>query len=317
MTNRLDFVAIKRGVSLESVLRQYRVQLRRYGRDQYRGCCPIHGGEGRDAFHVNLTRSIFHCFACGAGGTVLDFMAAMEGCTLREAAAKLQPLTPPANPASLNKNKLVTEKRAAPGPLGFALRDVDSTHPYLATRGIANQTAMDFGVGFYPGPGLLSGRLVIPIHNAQGELVAYCGRSLDGTQPRYRFPPGFAKSQILFNFHRAAATGDSSVVVVEGFFDCFNIYQAGIRSVVALMGARLYKTPERALIERFRHVVVMLDGDATGQNASQAIARSLRRQHCAFRLVRLPPNAQPDQLPADVIRDILHPTLPRNIIGKV
>src|SRR5580693_5396822 len=114
MTNRLDFAAIKRGVSMESVLRQYRVQLRRYGRDQYRGCCPIHGGEGRDAFHVNLTRSIFHCFACGAGWTVLDFVAAMEGCTLREAAAKLQPLTPPANPASLNKNKLVTEKRAAP-----------------------------------------------------------------------------------------------------------------------------------------------------------------------------------------------------------
>jgi DNA primase len=312
MTNRLDFAAIKRGVSLESVLRQYRVQLRRCGTDQYRGCCPIHGGEGRDAFHVNLARNIFHCFACGAGGTVLDFVAAMEGCTLREAASKLQPVMPPANPpASRDRNELVTEKRAAPGPLGFVLRGVDSTHPYLATRGIANQTATDFGVGFYPGPGLLSGRLVIPIHNAQGELAAYCGRSLDGTQPRYRFPPGFAKSQVLFNFHRAAATGDPFVVVVEGFFDCFKVYQAGIRSVVALMGASLYKTTERALTERFRQILLMLDGDATGQNASRSIARRLRR-HCALKLVSLPANVQPDQLPAEAIRDILHPTLPES-----
>ena len=46
-----------------------------------------------------------------------------------------------------------------------------------ADRGIANETASEFGVGFYPGPGLMHGRLVIPIHNADGELIAYCGRS--------------------------------------------------------------------------------------------------------------------------------------------
>ena len=97
MTNWLEFKAIKRGVSLESLLRHYGVELRRSGPDQYRGRCPIHGGEGRDAFHVNLARNIFHCFACGAGGTVLDFVAAMEGCTLREAAEKLQARAIPLN----------------------------------------------------------------------------------------------------------------------------------------------------------------------------------------------------------------------------
>jgi len=81
MINLPDFKSIKRGVKLEIVLRHYHVKLRRSGKDQYRGCCPIHRGDGRDAFHVNLARNIFHCFSCGAGGTVLDFIAAMDGCS--------------------------------------------------------------------------------------------------------------------------------------------------------------------------------------------------------------------------------------------
>jgi len=163
---------------------------------------------------------------------------------------------------------------------------------------------MHFGVGFYAGPGLLSGRLVIPLHNAQGELVAYCGRSLDGAAPRYQFPAGFRKSEVLFNLHRAAASGEPAVVVVEGFFDCLKVYQAGRRSVVALMGAVLYRSPEQVLSERFRQVVLMLDGDATGERASRIIADRLRR-YCTVRVVHLPANVQPDQLSAETIREIL------------
>lgn len=133
----------------------------------------------------------------------------------KAAAEKLQPLTIPVNPAaSLCRKELVTEKRGAPAPLGFVLRGVDSAHPYLATGGIASQTASHFGIGFYAGPGLLTGHLVIPIHDAHGRLVAYCSPSLDGTEPRYRFPPGSPKSEVLFNLHRAAPTGERSVVVV-------------------------------------------------------------------------------------------------------
>src|SRR5437762_11434132 len=89
MQTWVDFAAIKRSVPLAPLLRRYQVKLRRSGHDQYRGCCPIHGGDGREAFHANLSKNVFHCFACGAGGTVLDFVAAMDGCSLREAAWKL------------------------------------------------------------------------------------------------------------------------------------------------------------------------------------------------------------------------------------
>src|ERR1041384_1906168 len=56
----IDYATIKQNVGLAGVLRHYRVSLRRSRRDQYRGRCPIHRGEGRDAFHANLSRNIFH-----------------------------------------------------------------------------------------------------------------------------------------------------------------------------------------------------------------------------------------------------------------
>src|ERR1043166_525504 len=298
MINLPDFLSIKRGVKLEFVLRHYHVKLRRSGKDQYRGCCPIHHGDGRDAFPVNLARNVFHCFACGAKGTVLDFVAAMEGCSLFDAAYRLQSMTGSSTSlaSTPNRKELVTERRKVSSPLNFKLTGIDCEHPYLASRGITEKTAVEFGIGFYAGPGLMHGRLVIPIHNAEGELVAYCGRSVDQTEPRYRMPPAFSKSEILFNMHRAGSGRDNFVVVVEGFFDCMKVHQAGFRSVVGLMGSALYEPQRRVLLERFRHVILLLDGDATGRKASAAIAQNLR-PHCQVRVVLLPDGVQPDQLP--------------------
>ena len=306
MASWVDFAALKREVGLAPVLQQYDVQLRRSGRDQYRGRCPLHRGEGGDAFHANLRRNIFHCFSCGAGGTVLDFVAGMEHCTLADAARKLAAKQPECRrraPTACQTKPLVTKKRMVPVPLGFVLRGVDSAHPYLGARGIDTCTAAEFGVGFYAGPGLFGGRLVIPIHNPRGELVAYCGRALDGSEPRYLFPSRFPKSEMLFNLHRAVAVGESSVVVVEGFFDCLKVHQAGIRSVVALMGTALYPSQQIALLERFQRVILMLDGDTPGQRATITIASRLRSR-CSVEVIQLPA-AQPDQLPTQAIRRIL------------
>jgi|SRR5580700_2528305 DNA primase len=90
MGNWIEFAAIKRAVPLVVVLEHYRIhELRRSGQNQLRGRCPLHGGEGRETFHVNTAEQVFHCFSCGAGGSVLDLVAAVEGCELREAAQKL------------------------------------------------------------------------------------------------------------------------------------------------------------------------------------------------------------------------------------
>ena len=303
MQTWVDFAAIKQSVPLASLLRQCQVKLRCSGRDQYRGCCPIHGGEGREAFHANLSRNVFHCFACGAAGTVLDFVAAMEQCSLREAAMKLACFIALA-PAPAGPKQLVTRKSNSSAPLGFTLRGVDTAHPYLAARGIRTPTALQFGVGFYRGSGIFAGRLVIPIHNERGELAAYCGRAVDGTQPRYRFPAGFAKSEFVFNLHRAAAAGQSTVVVVEGFFDCLKVYQAGVTAVVALMGAELYEAQKRALLRQFQNIILMLDGDTAGRCATAAITAQLR-PYTTVHVIHLADGVQPDQLTTEAAREIL------------
>lgn len=220
----VNFSEIKSRVTIEQVLRSYRVDwLRRSGARQYRGRCPIHAGQGEEAFHANFRQNLFHCFACGAGGNVLDLVAAMEACTVREAALRLRASQVSGQPSEPGQRQLVTEKRTVNSPLGFSLT-LDRRHSYLIRRGIDAATADWFEVGYYRGGGLMSGRIAIPIHDKHGRLVAYCGRAIDGgAAPRYRFPSGFQKSHVLFNYHRALETSRNRLIVVEGFFDCMRV----------------------------------------------------------------------------------------------
>jgi len=294
--------------------------LRPSGTDQYRGRCPIHQGQGTEAFHANLRRGVFHCFACGAGGNVLDFVTAMEGCSIREAALRLQgwrpdtsaPTAPAAAPAP-GERKLVTKGRGHNPPLGFMLH-LDRRHEYLPRRGIDGAIADYFGVGYFRGPGLMSGRIAIPIHDDAGQLVAYCGRTVNEAEPRYRFPAGFQKSQVLFNYHRARAVAGDQLIVVEGFFDCMRVHQAGVSCVVALMGARLSRTQKDLLTARFSKVVLMLDGDQTGRAATARIASDLLPT-CSVTELLLAPSLQPDQMTTDEIRRVLAPAGRRPAIG--
>jgi len=141
------------------------------------------------------------------------------------------------HPAGVPKVELVREKEGCNRPLGFAPTDIDYAHPYLTQRGIDCATAIAFGVGFYAGPGLMSGRIVIPIRNERGEIVAYAGRAVDGRPPKYKLPFGFRKARELFNVQRALTTGSRTVILVEGYFDCMRVHQAGFLSVVGLMGS--------------------------------------------------------------------------------
>lgn len=304
--NWVDFKAIKSAVTLRKVLDRYKINWLRKSGDELRGRCPIHEGEGQQSFHVNLAKNAFHCFSCKAHGNVLDFVAAMEKCSVRDAAVRLQEwfsidsTTAPAETKPSKEEKRGEGTQPENKPLAFELKGIDLAHPYLTERGITKETAETFGVGLFSGRGSMSGRVVIPIHNERGELVAYAGRSLDGSEPRYKLPAGFHKSHMLFNLHRV--TGPE-VIVVEGFFDCMNVWQAGHRSVVALMGSTLSEQQER-LLGRFRQVTLFLDGDDAGRKAAEEIAaRLVRGVH--VRIVEPPDGKQPDQLVQEQLRTLL------------
>jgi DNA primase len=310
MNRWLNFRHIKDTVPLDMVLQSYGWKCSRRCGDRVQGRCPIHRGQRADAFHADLRQNGFHCFVCQAHGSVLDLVAAVEGCSLRQAALWLAErfgVGSWALPPDLGLRQLTTErirKKESSAALRFALRPVNSAHAYLQERGIEMDTAAHFGVGFYAGPGLLQGRVVIPIHNQHGQLLAYAGRSIDGAAPKYKLPAGFAKSRVLFNLHRAATRSDDRVIVVEGFFDCLKIHQAGLPGVVGLMGCSLSAHQEALLVKRYRNVTLMLDGDPAGQQGSRLIAERLRHQ-CAVEVVNLAPGQQPDQLTATEIHRAL------------
>jgi DNA primase len=310
----VDFRAVKQAVNLEAVLRYYQIPALRRRGDRLEGPCPLHRGEREDSFRVHLRRNVFHCFACEAQGNVLDFVAALEECSIREAALRLQQrfgVAAPADPVGLpavdgerDKRQLVRKKEGYNAPLRFALTGVQHAHPYLARRGIDAATAAEFGIGFYAGPGLLRGRIVIPIRNARGQIVAYAGRALDGGLPKYKLPVGFRKGWELFNLPRAVATGSQTVILVEGYFDCMRVHQAGFPCVVALMGSSLSEAQQSILQRHFEQVLLMLDGDPAGRAASEAIAVRLSGR-CNLPVIRVPDGTQPDHLSDSAIRRLL------------
>ena len=82
------------------------------------------------------------------------------------------------------------------------------------------------------------------------------------------------------------------------------VHQAGVRSVVALMGSVLYEHQRRALLKRFSRAILLLDGDPTGRKASTVISQRLRPD-CDVRVISLPDGVQPDQLRAEDLGIIL------------
>lgn len=321
----VDFRQIKECVLIEAVLAHYGIRLRGVGEISLRGPCPLptHTSErSKDSFNVNTVKNVWSCYSASCvcarggkvGGDVLDLVALMEECSVREAAIRLQGRFPisavllrgsgagrehtQGNPPSAGPAE--HENIRANKPLTFTLTGIDPTHPYLRNRGIRAGTARHFGTGFFPGRGSMTGRIVIPIYDEAGRLVAYAGRSVDGAEPRYRFPAGFMKSAILFNLHRVSS---DEVVVVEGFFDCLNVWQAGYKNVIALMGCSLSAEQER-LLSRFNRIILFLDGDDAGVQATRVIADRLVRSRFV-RVVKIVGAEQPDELSSEEIRGLL------------
>ena len=322
--NFVDFRAIKQTVSITSVIDRYHIALRRVNQHSLRGRCPLptHSSDrSSESFGVHTDKNIWACqsTSCSSarqgkkGGNVIDFVAVMESCSVRDAAIKLRDWFVGSSPAPAHvqtlPEKSVGEKVDAAGkrgvntPLTFTLKNVDVTHPYLSERGITEEIARHFGAGYFSGRGSMIGRVVIPIHDACGELVAYAGRSIDNTEPKYKLPTGFQKSQELFNLHRALEATRERVIVVEGFFDCMKVHQAGFRNVVALMGSSLSDEQQKLLLG-FEHVVLFLDGDEAGRGATRTIADQLARK-LYVRVVEVPDHNQPDQLSLSAIQERL------------
>jgi DNA primase len=308
----VNFKAVKAALTMEQVLEHYGLmdKFKRSG-DSLNGPCPIHKGSSPTQFRVSVSKSLWHCFSeCKHGGNALDFISKMEDVSIHAAALKaiewfgLDPeameadagsgaeesdassgsASAPAPKQAARKSPIVPEKSSAPNPpLKFRLDKLERSHPYLAERGLTQETVVDFGIG-YCAKGTMEGRIAIPIHSKAGQVVAYAGRlpgePSDG-QPKYRLPQGFRKSQELYNIDRAIKEPpDKPLVIVKGFFDCMKLHQNGCRKIVGLMENSMSAAQEALIHEhadRYRHIIIMLPETEAGRAGREDIAVRLSR----------------------------------------
>jgi Toprim-like/DNA primase catalytic core, N-terminal domain len=307
----VDFRLLKQTVTIAEVLEHYGIVLKLSGGGTLRGACPLptHSSDLSEAsFIADGRKNVWACHSqsCVAarrgaiGGNILDFVCVMEACSLRTAGLLIQRWSHPVHPKRPMHAPTPNPVGRANPELTFRLTSIQSKHPYLQQRGVDAALADRFGIGFYPGRGIMCGRIVIPVHNERGRLVAYAGRAVDRTNPRYRFPAGFRKSAELYNVHRCHLR---SVVLVEGFFDVLNVVKAGF-DAVALMGASLSERQRVLLLSHFSEVVLLLDGDDAGRQATRRIAEALKHL-VKLRVGVVPDGHQPDSLRADEIRQLV------------
>lgn len=193
--------------------------------------------------------------------------------------------------------------------------DKTSLPAYLASKGYTEEEMLKCGVcqkrvdddGSSYVYDALWGRLIIPIINNLGYVIAFGGRSLEKKPDFAKYKNTqetelFIKNRTLYNINNLkkekAKNGLSSIIMVEGYMDTISVYNAGFKNVVASMGTSL--TIEQArLLKRFAPtVLISYDGDGAGQKATIRGLEILQNEGIEVRVVTLPEGLDPD----DVIR---------------
>jgi DNA primase len=320
----------------------------------FKALCPFHQ-EKTPSFNVSPQRQSFHCFGCGAGGSVFRFVMDYEHLDFPSAVKKL----------AARVGITVIEERAADGSddrqhetrrtlLQLHAEAAEWFHEnllkrewakpardYLKKRGIDRQIAASWQIGFAPDSwdaflnwakergyrraeitqsGLVKprdeerpndsevydrfrGRIMFPICNDVGEVIAFSGRVLgsDAETAKYLNSPEtplFRKGNILFGLHKTkrALIDANSAIVCEGQLDLITLFEAGITNVVAPQGTAFTEQQARILKRFVEQVVLCFDADAAGQKAAERSLESLLQNDLVLRIAEMPPGEDPDSI---------------------
>ncbi|KAB0670157.1 DNA primase [Oryzomonas sagensis] len=200
------------------------------------------------------------------------------------------------------KDRAVDEALAADYRLGFAPDRWDGLAKHLKTRGADLETAQKLGIlrkGDKGWHDLFRNRLIFPIRDHKGRVIAFAGRVLDTSLPKYINSPEsplYHKSAVMFGLDMAlpAIRTENSVIIVEGYFDHLALYRAGIRNVVATCGTAL-TTIHAGLIKRHAaRVYTLFDSDAAGLKATFRSMELFLDQRMPAYVITLPSGDDPD-----------------------
>ncbi len=326
-----------------------RVPLKKSGRE-YKACCPFHT-EKSPSFWVSPDKQFYHCFGCGAHGTVVGFLMQYEKLGFLDAVADL------AERAGL---ELPREAHGAREPGGGDLHEIMAhaarffeqnladnprARAYLDSRGIDAATCAKFALGYAPDswnallnrfgthederrrllqagliierdaraaraqPGFYDrfrDRLMFPIRDSRGRVLAFGGRVIAQGEPKYLNSPEtplFHKGRELYGLYEArrARTDFKRLMIVEGYMDVVRLHQAGITYAVATLGTATTQEHLHKIFRMTSELVFCFDGDRAGRQAAwRALenALSLARDGRELKFLFLPEGHDPDTLVA-------------------
>lgn len=186
--------------------------------------------------------------------------------------------------------------------LGFASDRRDGLVRHLANNSVDLEIALKLGIirkgdsGWYD---LFRNRLIFPICDSKGLVIAFAGRVLDASLPKYINSPEspiYHKSSVLFGLDMALPTirAKNSIIIVEGYFDHLALFRAGIRNVVATCGTALTATHAGQIKRHAEQVHMLFDSDNAGKKASIRSMELFLEQHMPAYVISLPPGDDPD-----------------------
>ena len=300
---------VKSIANVYDVISEY-LDLKKVG-SSYSALCPFHN-EKTPSFYVSPQKNIWKCFGCGKSGNAISFLMEYEGLSYAQAIEKL------AEKYGIQLKYTNSEKEKSKKKIFNVLQEVSrfykeqlKKHPeprkYLVERGILPSTIDKFDIGYSPDKnavvdfakekgidieelkkaGVLSsngydyfaGRVIFPIKDIQGRVIAFGGRALkDGISPKYLNSPDtdvYHKGQTLYGLYEAKESikEEGYAVLVEGYFDVISPHQVGFKNFVASLGTGFTQNQAKLLKKFTDKVYILFDADKAGKKAALTAAK--------------------------------------------
>ena len=316
------------------------IDLKQKGKE-FSACCPFHG-EKTPSFTVSPEKQFYHCFGCGAHGTAISFLMEHEGLQFVEAIELLANrlgIEVVYEQGTAQKNTSVKLFDALTEANTFYrqnLRTHKSAIDYLKSRGISGEIAADFEIGYaikgfdniQPAlkdkfskedllkVGLLSekspasvydrfrNRIMFPIKDTRGRVIAFGGRSIDDSMPKYINSPEtelFHKGNTLYGLYEArkAAGRLKQLIIVEGYMDVVALAQHGVKNSIATLGTATTSQNIKNLLRVCPNLVFCFDGDRAGYAAAWKALEQILPEYkdgIEIRFAFMPQGEDPDSL---------------------
>jgi DNA primase len=257
-----------------------------------------------------------YCYVCSKGTDAIGWLQVRQGLSFQEAVLELARRTgvsvaegDPEAQARFEqewreRRQLMAQRTAQRSQFHQSLlqqlEQGGAGAEYLRSRGISPETARRWQLGF------AGGRLTIPLNDAAGQTVGFCGRATGNQEPKYRNSTGdllFQRNGLVFGLDQAAEAirKQGTALLVEGPLDVIQLHQAGFTHAVACLGTSV-SALQLQLLQRqgMKHLLIALDGDHAGQAATEKLIEQLQPQLVAggvsASVVQLPEGEDADGL---------------------